>query len=226
MTSSELASKIDFTILKHPIDLMVLLEGVKSVKEKGFVCLCAHPGLIGTIKALDPTVRTASVIDFPMGMNSDLNRICEVAVSEAEELDIVFQQFRGTNNIPGIKDMTTLTDAAHNHGKIVKFILEVHRWGNDDLKKICEHAVASKVDYIKTHTGFGGQGAFPGEITLIKSFITGSTTKVKASGGIQNLEQAIQLINSGADRLGISGNNALAILDQLDQLNKSGEVAC
>jgi len=57
--------------------------------------------------------------------------------------------------------------------------------------------------FVKTSTGFGPQGATVQDVRLLKS-IAGNDLKVKASGGIRTFEQALEMINAGADRIGTS----------------------
>ena len=61
---------------------------------------------------------------------------------------------------------------------------------------------ASKV-FIKTSTGYyGGYGATLKDVKVIKS-VSGNL-KIKASGGISNIKDALAMIEAGADRIGTS----------------------
>ena len=66
--------------------------------------------------------------------------------------------------------------------------------------KLCNDA---GVDFVKTSTGFAPEGAKPVHIKLMRSVLP-SSVGIKASGGIKTYDQAIALINAGADRLGTS----------------------
>ena len=57
---------------------------------------------------------------------------------------------------------------------------------------------------IKTSTGFDKEGANAEDIKLMKETIGNRNLKIKASGGISNTQDAINMINAGADRLGSS----------------------
>lgn len=61
----------------------------------------------------------------------------------------------------------------------------------------------ANVDFVKTSTGFGTDGAKAEDVALMK-FVAGPNIKVKASGGIRDLETAMKMINAGADRIGTS----------------------
>ena len=57
--------------------------------------------------------------------------------------------------------------------------------------------------YIKTSTGFGGGGATREDVALFAKHV-GPNVKIKAAGGIANLQDAEDFINLGASRLGTS----------------------
>ena len=62
----------------------------------------------------------------------------------------------------------------------------------------------SKADYIKTSTGFSTEGAQIVDIELFKKHIS-ANKKIKAAGGIRTFEDALKMIEVGADRIGTSG---------------------
>ena len=59
-------------------------------------------------------------------------------------------------------------------------------------------------EFVKTSTGYAEYGARVEDVELIKKTI-GERAGIKAAGGIKTLEQAIELVNAGADRIGSSG---------------------
>ena len=70
------------------------------------------------------------------------------------------------------------------HGNILKVIIETCMLTDEEKIKLCEVVSNSAADYIKTSTGFG--------------------EKIKAAGGIANLQDAEDFLKLGADRLGTS----------------------
>jgi deoxyribose-phosphate aldolase len=70
---------------------------------------------------------------------------------------------------------------------------------------ICQDAGA---DFVKTSTGYAPYGARVEDVALMRQVLP-STLGIKASGGIKTLEQALALIQAGADRLGTSSGTAL-----------------
>ena len=74
-----------------------------------------------------------------------------------------------------------------------------------DAEKIemCRVVSESGADYIKTSTGFGGGGATREDVALFKAHVA-PHVKIKAAGGIADLQDAEDFVNLGADRLGTS----------------------
>ena len=89
------------------------------------------------------------------------------------------------------------------HGKLLKVIIECCFLTDEEKIKMCEIVTASGADYIKTSTGFGGGGATREDVALFAKHV-GPNVKIKAAGGIANLQDAEDFLNLGASRLGTS----------------------
>ena len=67
----------------------------------------------------------------------------------------------------------------------------------------CELAIKSGAHFVKTSTGFGPGGATIDDVALLAGNAKGRI-KVKASGGIKDLNTALAMLNAGASRIGTS----------------------
>ena len=104
----------------------------------------------------------------------------------------------------------TLSDAEIEELKAVcgdkhlKVILETGALGNaSNIKKASILSMYSGADFIKTSTGFGTGGATVEDVKLMKSIVK-DTVKVKAAGGIRDLDTCLKMIEAGAERIGTS----------------------
>ncbi len=88
-------------------------------------------------------------------------------------------------------------------GKVLKVIVECCFLTEAEKIRLCGIVTDSGADYIKTSTGFGGGGATREDVALFARHI-GPHVKIKAAGGIANLEDAAEFIRLGASRLGTS----------------------
>jgi deoxyribose-phosphate aldolase len=148
-------------------------------------------------------VRLVSVVGFPFGaVAAEIKRAeAEWAVEQgADELDLV-PDFALL--IDG--ELTALHDSIASVvelGLPVKLILEAGELAPENLANLVEVALDAGVTYLKTGSGYGS----PVEPALLRQLkqLAQAKAKLKASGGIRNLEQALALVEAGAERLGTS----------------------
>lgn len=155
---------------------------------------------------------------------TDVSAIAYNIISSVEELrkngkvkkmDKVFSKFGDLPNFVETYDYGSAENAKKNGAEpcLVKVILETCLLNDDEIIRACQIAVQSKCDYVKTSTGFSSGGATVDHVSLMRSTVDKEskkngwqegTVKVKASGGIRNANQAREMIEAGADRIGAS----------------------
>ena len=147
-----------------------------------------------------------TVIGFPNGYDTTKAKCFEASdavENGADEVDMVI-------NIGWVKDQRwddlleeIKAVKQHCEGKLLKVIIETCLLTDDEKIKMCEIVSDSGADYIKTSTGFGGGGATREDVALMAAHMTNGK-KIKAAGGIANLQDAEDFLKLGADRLGTS----------------------
>ena len=147
-----------------------------------------------------------TVIGFPNGYDTTAAKCFEAAdavKNGASEVDMVI-------NIGWVKD--GLYDKVleeikaikgHCDGRLLKVIIETCLLTEAEKIEMCRVVSESGADYIKTSTGFGGGGATREDVALFKAHVA-PHVKIKAAGGIADLNDAKDFIALGADRLGPS----------------------
>lgn len=210
-SDKELAKRIDHTLLKPEAGEASIRKLCQEACKFGFKAVCVHPCYVRLcVKQLSGSgVDIATVIGFPLGMNCTEIKALEAkrALTDgANEVDMVI-------NIGALKDkkldlvlqdiLQVVNTSKKFPGTIVKVIIETALLTKEEKIIACELAVQAGAQYVKTSTGFGGNGATVEDIVLISETLKGRA-KIKASGGIKTREQAEQLIAAGADRLGTS----------------------
>ena len=88
-------------------------------------------------------------------------------------------------------------------GKLLKVIIETCLLTEEEKIELCRVVSQSGAEYIKTSTGFGGGGATREDVALFKAHVA-PHVKIKAAGGIADLNDAKDFVALGADRLGTS----------------------
>jgi deoxyribose-phosphate aldolase len=90
----------------------------------------------------------------------------------------------------------------------VKVILETSLLDTEQKLIACVLAKAGGAAFVKTSTGFGAAGATVEDVALMRR-VVGEDVGVKASGGIRSAEDALKMIQAGANRLGASASVAI-----------------
>lgn len=205
----DIAHRIDYTLLKPDLcfeDIDVLLE---QALERGYYGVCIPSFFVEYVrkKTEENDIQISTVIGFPYGFESYKSKVEEVreVVSDgAKELDVVL-------NVGAVKteswkyvdsEIDSLSSMCRVKNARLKLIADHNLLTQDEIKRIVEIAVLHNVDFIKTATGrFGNTSAK--DVAFLKS-ICGDEIKIKAAGGISSLEEAVKMIEMGADRIGAS----------------------
>jgi deoxyribose-phosphate aldolase len=96
----------------------------------------------------------------------------------------------------------------------VKVIIETCYLTDAEKTKACQASRAAGAHFVKTSTGFGTGGATPEDVSLMKRAVEGKL-QVKASGGIRSCQDALRMLEAGADRIGAS--SGIAIINELSE---------
>ncbi|MEM6318324.1 MAG: deoxyribose-phosphate aldolase [Bacteroidota bacterium] len=214
-----LARIIDHTFLRADCTFADVKVLCMEALQHQFCSVCIPPYYLFEAKKMlgNTDVKLCTVIGFPMGYSTtgakveEIKRACN---DGADELDVVV-------NIAAIKsgdwntvknDIESTTMISHLRGRKIKLIIEMGLLEEKEVVKVCDLAVKSGVDFVKTSTGFNGSPITPEDITYLKAFLP-KTVLVKASGGIRSKMDAVAMVKAGADRIGTSsgvkivGNN-------------------
>ncbi len=207
----KLSSYIDHTLLKPDTTFSDVVKAVKHAKKYRFACLVLSPHHALRLlrdKELSKDIRVCSVIGFPMGYTSTkakLEEAQELIDNGVSEIDMVMniQAFKEGLYDEVVDEISKIVELAHKSNVIVKVIIETGLLNDEEKIKATELVVEGGADYVKTCTGYLGGRATIHDVVLLKKAGKGKV-KVKASGGIRHLYDAIALILAGADRLGTS----------------------
>jgi deoxyribose-phosphate aldolase len=211
--NKDLAKYIDHTLLRADASSAEFTKICTEAAEHQLFAVCVPGRFVKLAKneLKNSSVKIASVVGFPLGHQSPKSKAFEasLAVSDgADEIDMVISLsgVRDKNWAFVTEDIQSVVQAAS--GKLVKVILETHLLNHDEKIQAIEAAIQAKAHFIKTSTGFSGGGATLEDIALMKKVAAGRI-KIKASGGVKSFEQAVGLIQAGADRIGTSSGVAL-----------------
>ena len=217
MTKNELASKMDHTLLKATATPEQVAALCREAIQIGAASVCVNPSFVKQAAGLltGTQVKVCTVVGFPLGATTSATKAFETreAISNgAQEIDMVIPigALKSGNNEQVHDDIRTVVGAAG--GAPVKVIIETCYLTDEEKTRACVLAMEAEANFVKTSTGFGTGGANVHDVALMRAAI-GTRLQVKASGGIRTLDDALSLIEAGADRLGVSAS--LAILGEM-----------
>lgn len=207
-----LSKYFDHTILKFDTSIEDIKQICNEALEYQFAAVCIPPFFIKQAKDLliDSKVLVATVVGFPLGYSHTIVKLQETKLAildGADEIDMVV-------NVSAMKsgdweyvqqDILTLNELCHDHKVILKVIIESSLISDEEIVKLCEICSQIKVDFVKTSTGFNGQGAQVKDVQLMRANLPESI-KIKASGGIRTKASMSEMIEAGASRIGASSS--------------------
>lgn len=210
-----IAQYIDHTLLKPTTTAEDIKKLCEEARQYDFFAVCVPPPMVRNARSAlkESTVKVATVIGFPFGYSIARAKVFEAqqAIQDgADELDMVI-------NLVALKakawpylesEVKHIVEAAHKNECLLKVIIETGVLTNEEIIQCCELYAKAGVDFLKTSTGYADKGATVEAVQLMRQHLP-STVKIKASGGIRTYEQAIQMIDAGASRLGCSASVAI-----------------
>ena len=205
----ELNKYIDHTNLKQDMSEQDLIKLVNEAKEYDFFSVCINPCWVKQASELlaGSNTKVCSVIGFPLGANTTNIKVLEAkeAIENgASEIDMVI-------NVSKLKDkdyeyvyneIKQIKEAIGNN--VLKVIIEACLLTDDEKTIACQIIMKAGADFVKTSTGMSTGGATVEDVKLFKE-VVGDNTLIKAAGGVRTYEDAISMIEAGANRIGTSG---------------------
>ena len=216
----DFVSSLEHSILSPSTTESQVLEGCRFAAAEGVKLVMVQPCFVETASAAlrGTPVLVGAVVGFPHGCDlADVKALSarRLRALGADELDMVLNRslLRSGRLLEMEADIREVVDSAG--GATVKVILETGELSEIEIAQCVEAARRAGADFVKTSTGFAGSGATVESVRLLRR-LAGRTLGVKASGGIRTLDQALALIEAGADRLGLSATPA--VLAEWDKL--------
>ena len=87
-------------------------------------------------------------------------------------------------------------------------IFEMALLNDKEIERLCKICNETDVNFVKTSTGMNGGGATVEMVQKLRSLLQ-KDVRIKASSGIRTYEEAEQLIDAGASRLGTSAGTKI-----------------
>lgn len=209
---------IDYTLLKPDTTRQMMDNFLSRARKYDFKRVFVSPDWVSYTRKEMEYITIGTTSGFPLGFSTveakcfeaekalkDGANEIDFVVNIGKALDLNFDYIEHEmRTIAGVVDEFRSPDNPVN----VKSIIEICYLNKKIMKELVEVAVSSGLDYVKTSTGFGPEGA---KLEDVKFLVTAARERVniKASGGIRNLEKTVELIEAGAARIGTSSGDKI-----------------
>ena len=214
LSPAGMAKYIDHTFLKADAPQSKIKQICDEARQYHFASVCVNTANIKFVadQLAGSGVTPCCVVGFPLGAMTTESKVFETmdAIRKgAKEIDMVI-------NIGAIKsgnwqlvedDIRAVCQAAKGNAG-VKVIIETCLLTQGEKVKACQASKNAGADFVKTSTGFSTGGATVEDVKLMRETV-GPNVGVKASGGVRNYTDAVNMIKAGANRLGTSNGTSI-----------------
>jgi deoxyribose-phosphate aldolase len=204
----EVASIIDQTLLQPTASQGQVQRFCEAAAALRFAAVCIAPCWVHlAAKIVKPSeVRVCTVAGFPLGFETTELKVTAMLTAldgGAEEIDYVVNLGAVKGGDYGLiaKEMKAMRRGAES--AVVKVILETAYLSQQEKMQLCEVAMDTGLDFVKTSTGFGPAGASVADVKFLVKCSRGRI-RVKAAGGIRLLQDLEEMLMAGAQRIGTS----------------------
>jgi deoxyribose-phosphate aldolase len=196
---SLLAKLIDHSVLRPDSDRAALEAGCRVAREYQVASVCILPHFVAEAGELlaGSGVAVGTTVGFPHGACVTAAKVTEAERALADgaiELDMVVNVSRVLSGDAAYvrADLAAVLAVARAGGARLKVIFETCYLDERHKIALCELCSELRVDWVKTSTGFGSQGATLADVRLMRRRCR-AEVGVKASGGIRELDQVLEL---------------------------------
>lgn len=158
-----------------------------------------------------------SAVGFPYGGELTSSKVYEAKQLEllgADELDMVMNigAFLSGNLKYAKQEITTICESV----KVpVKVIIETALLTDAQIAKAAEMVAEAGAPWVKSSTGVHEKGTTLEMVRIMKDAV-GDKVKIKAAGGIRDLDMMLEMIDAGVERFGLGVRSAEGIFRELD----------
>lgn len=229
MTVTDINRYLDHAVLKPELTRQEAIGAIKLGLDYDVRTVCVRPCDIEPAAEMctGSDTEVSCVLAFPHGCTSSLVKADEARryiAAGTNEIDMVvnFGFVRSGMWDAVVNDIRAVTEVAKPAGVLVKVIFETSYLTLDQITRTTECAIEAGADFVKTSTGFGGEGATVEKVQAMLDAAQGRI-KVKPSGGIRDRAKAEMFVEMGALRIGNGYTSTPKICDGTPAAEPTGD---
>jgi deoxyribose-phosphate aldolase len=219
LTAKEIANMIDLSCVRTISNRADIDDMAAAARSYGFgqvsVLQSFIPYTMQLLKSA-PEVHIVGNVSFPSGSDSTSLKVAqakEMLAVGCHEIDMVMNigKLRSGELDEVEADVRAVIETVQPLP--VKVIIEIMYLTRLETQQACEICLRSGAAFVKTGTGWTEKGTTFEDVALIKS-IVGDRIKIKASGGIRDLDTLLGMYRLGATRFGVNLRSGKLIVDE------------
>ena len=210
---------LDHAVLVPQMTRDEAVASIQSGIDYQVKTVCVRPCDIDLAVAMCKGTQTgvSCVLGFPHGTTCSESKAAEAALyckKGVTEIDMVanYGWIRSGLWDEVRADIQGVVDVAHTKNVLVKVIFETSQLTLEQVSKATEICMEAGADFVKTSTGFNGEGATEEVVACMLKTANGRI-QVKPSGGIRDAARAKLFVEMGAHRLGVNGTSTPTICE-------------
>jgi len=219
LTTQEIAQMIDLSCVRTTSSKSDIEEMAAAARKYQFgqvsVLQCFIPYTRQLLQGAE-NIHLVGNVSFPSGSDSTTVKVAqakEMVAAGCDEIDVVINvgKLRSGALSEVEADLKAVVEAVRPLP--VKVIIEVMVLTPKEIELACQICLRVGATFIKTGTGWAQRGTTVEDVRMIKATV-GERAKIKASGGIRNLDTLVELYRAGARRFGVNLKSGIEILEE------------
>jgi deoxyribose-phosphate aldolase len=223
LTAKDIARLTDISAVRTPHGEAEIRNMVENAKRHGFFAVHVLPCWVSFLRGLlegFPEILAGAPVGFPAGAHRTDIKVAEaraLVADGAQEMDMMLNvgKLRSGERRYVQEEIRAVVEAA---GEVpVKVIIEAPLLTDDQIKLACDLCIQGGAAFVKTSTGWMPKGSTPEMIRLITAHV-GGAIKVKAAGGIRDIQTVVDMRRLGVARFGINLHTAVQIVSAVAEM--------
>lgn len=225
---NDLNRYLDAAVLKPEMTQAEATEAIKACIALRTYSVCVRPCDVPLAQSLchDTETEVCVVLGFPHGDQLSASKVDEARryiEMGVDEIDMVanYGWIRSGEWAAVQADVAGVAAQTRAAGVPLKVIFETAHLEPAQIERMVEVCIEAGADFVKTSTGFNGEGAQLDDVKRMLETAAGRI-KVKPSGGIRDAAGARAFVELGAHRLGVGWTSCAAICEGGPAADQSG----
>jgi deoxyribose-phosphate aldolase len=221
-SNERLRRAVEATRLGFGLTVGDILEMTRQAGALAVQGVCVPGSFVGAARTAAREVPgwapdIVTVANFPTGdhdVDDVLAQVRRAARDGADHVDVVVpgslvMEVRWSGIAEFVRRVREEAEDASGRALAIKVILETAALDDERIRGGANAAVEGGAKWLKTSTGFHRAGGATEEVVRLLRSIAPSEVGVKASGGIRTRDDALKMLDAGADRIGTSSEASL-----------------